>query len=311
MSEPADSRGDGGRTGPRAIVALAVTRIVARALGLPRIVRLLAVLEMYDRGGGGLVAGGLAYAALVAVLPGLLLALSVVGLLVSNPADQEAIVAAIGRALPPLEDIARAAFEQVSAKAVPTGLLAIAGLLWGSSRFYTALDQAFARIFRDGEPRNLVAQTVRGIVVTGALVVLPVVLLTVSSVVSGVLVLMPAGQEVSGVTRAVLGIMSPLGSLVLFTIAVALSYRYVPTAPPSMRAISLPAALAGLVLAAFTQLFAFIAPRLVGVAALYGAFVAVFALLAWLSIGFNVLMLGASWACVRAGAGRPPAESVA
>ncbi len=310
MSEPADSRGEGGRTGPRAAVELAVTRIVARVLGLPRIVRLLAVLEVYDRGGGGLVAGGLAYAALVAVLPGLLLALSIVGLLVSNPADQEAIVAAIGRALPPLEDIARSAFEQVSAKAVPTGLLAIVGLLWGSSRFYTALDQAFARIFRDGQARNPIAQIVRGIVVTGTLVILPVVLLTVSSVVSGVLTLMPAGQEISGLARALLEIMSPLGSLVLFTIAVALSYRFVPTAPPSMRAIWLPATCAGLVLAAFTQLFAFIAPRLVGVVALYGAFVAVFALLAWLSIGFNILMLGASWACVRGDAGRPPAESV-
>ena len=303
MSEPAGSGGDGGGAGPRAAVERVITRIVARVHGLPRNVELLAVLEVYDRGGGGLVAGGLAYTALIAVLPGLLLALSIVGLLVSNPADQEAIVAAIGQALPPLEDIARAAFRQVAAGAVPTGLLAIAGLLWGSSRFYAALDQAFARLFKDGEPRNPIVRLVRGIVVTGALVVLPVVLLTVSSVVSGVLSLMPAGQEISGLARAVLAIMSPLGSLVLFTIAVAMSYRYVPTAPPSMRAISLPAVLAGVVLAAFTELFAFIAPRLVGVAALYGAFVAVFALLAWLSIGFNVLMLGASWVCVRTGAG--------
>jgi membrane protein len=307
MSEPA---GSGGGSGPRAIVERAVMGIVARVLGLPRVVELLAVLEVYDRGGGGLVAGGLAYTALLAVLPGLLLALSIVGLLVSDPADQEAIVAAIGRALPPLEDIARVAFRQVAAGAAPTGLIAIVGLLWGSSRFYTALDQAFARIFKDGEPRNPIIRIVRGVVVTGALVVLPVVLLTVSSVVSAVVALMPAGQEISGLAAAVLGIVSPIGALVLFTIAVALSYRYVPTAPPTMRAIALPAVLAGVILAAFTQLFAFIAPRLVGVAAFYGAFVAVFALLAWMSIGFNILMLGASWACVRARARGPATDAV-
>ena len=291
MSEPEDH---GGLDGLRAFVS----RIIGRALGLPRVVELLAVLEVYDRGGGGLVAGGLAYAALVAVLPGLLLALSIVGLLVANPADQEAIVAAIGQALPPLEDVTRAAFRQVAT--VPTGLLAFVGLLWGSSRFYTALDVAFARIFSRGARRNPIVQTLRGIVVTGVLVVLPVALVTIAPIVAWVLALAPGGHEISGLAVTAIGLISPVGSVILFTLGCALCYRFVPTAPPSRRAIALPAVLAGLTLAAFTQLFAFIAPRLVGVAALYGAFVAVFALLAWLSLGFNVLLLGASWACVRA-----------
>jgi YihY family inner membrane protein len=223
---------------------------------------------------------------------------------VSHPADQEAIVSAIAQALPPLEDVAREASRQVTANAVPTGLLAIAGLLWGSSRFYTALDQSFARIFRDGRQRNPLERIARGIVVTGALVVLPVVLLTVASVMSGLLALAPVGQQLSGIASAVVEVASPIGSVVLFTVATGLCYRFVPTASPSVRAITVPAVVAGVILATFTQVFAFVAPRLVGVAALYGAFVAVFALLAWLSIGFNVLLLGASWACVRAETGR-------
>ena len=56
----------------------------------------------------------------------------------------------------------------------------------------------------------------------------------------------------------------------------------------------------GVVLAAFTQLFTFIAPRMARMAALYGTLVSVFAVLAWLSIGLNVLMFGASWTRVRA-----------
>ena len=41
------------------------------------------------------------------------------------------------------------------------------------------------------------------------------------------------------------------------------------------------------------------APLLLGTAAFYGAFVAVFALLVWLSVSLNVLLLGASWTRVR------------
>ena len=65
------------------------------------------------------------------------------------------------------------------------------------------------------------------------------------------------------------------------------------------RSLRLPAAVVGLALAVFTQVYAFVAPRLVGVAAVYGAFVALFALLAWLSTAFNLLLLGAAWTDVR------------
>ena len=59
-------------------------------------------------------------------------------------------------------------------------------------------------------------------------------------------------------------------------------------------------------------MFAFIAPLMTRISALYGAIVAVFALLAWLSIGFNMLLIGAAWTRVRAVAASspdaPPAE---
>jgi uncharacterized BrkB/YihY/UPF0761 family membrane protein len=139
-------------------------------------------------------------------------------------------------------------------------------------------------------------------VVTLVLVILPVVLLTVASILGSLAALAPAGQEVSGLVQTLIGVAAPLGSVALFTLGTGLCYRFVPTSPPLRRAIALPALAAGVILAAFTQVFAFIAPRLVGVAALYGAFVAVFALLAWLSVGFNVLLLGAAWARVRDGA---------
>jgi membrane protein len=272
---------------------------------------LRAVLDVYDAAGGGLLAGGLAYAALVAVLPGLLLGLSVVGLVVGSPAERERIVAFIAQALPPLEDVARSALDQVSARAVPTGVLAIAGLVWGSSRFYSSLDVAFARVFQDARQRNTLERIARGVVVTALFVVLPVVVLTFGTVAGWLLDVAPGGSEVGGIARVVVSAVSPLGSLGLFFVGTALVLRFVPARRVPTRALLVPAMIAAVVLAAFTQAFTFIAPRLVGVAALYGAFVAVFAVLAWLSVGFNVLLLGASWTRVRAGVAALPGSGEA
>ena len=61
--------------------------VAGRLGGVPAVRTLAAMLEAYDRAGGGLVAGGLAYAALIALLPGLLLVLSVFGLFVDGPGD--------------------------------------------------------------------------------------------------------------------------------------------------------------------------------------------------------------------------------
>src|SRR5512141_738793 len=81
-------------------------RVAGRLAGNPGVVRLRDVLDTYDRAGGGLIASGLAYASLLAVLPGLLLGLSVMGWLIRNPADQAQIVTAISQAMPPFRDLA-------------------------------------------------------------------------------------------------------------------------------------------------------------------------------------------------------------
>lgn len=274
-------------------------RVIERFAGHPGVVRLQAVLDTYDRAGGGLVAAGLAYTSLLALLPGMLLGLSVVGYLVRDPADQEKIVELIGQALPPLEDLARSAFQQVSTGAVPTSIIAIVGLLWGASRFYANLDTAFSRIFAGAPRRNPVVQTIRGVLLFVILVVIPVALVAASSVVAWLGQLAPDGIDPPGIAASLLDIASPIGSLVAFAVAVGLCFRFVPSQRVAWRSVTVPAVVVGLVLAVFTQIYVFIAPRLVGVAALYGTFVALFALLAWLSIGFNLLLLGAAWTEVR------------
>jgi membrane protein len=268
--------------------------VVRRVGGTPAVRTLVAVLEVYDRAGGGLTASGLAYTSLIALLPGLLLMVSVFGLIVDSEVTREQLVTSIAEAVPPLEDFARTALRQVSGGAVPTGIVAVIGLLWGSSRFYAALDVAFSRIFHGARRRNEIERTLRGVLTTFLLVAVPLLALVVRSVV-GWLVVLGTGDGASTVWQVV----SPIGTFLLFVAAALLVFRFVPPVRLAARAFVMPAVLVGVILAAFTQLFAFLGPMLTRMAAIYGTFVAFFAVLAWLAISFNVLMLGASWARVR------------
>ena len=275
-------------------------RVVHRLGGLPAVRLLLATLTAYDRAGGGLMAAGLAYAALFALLPGALLVLSIFAILVSDPATRERIVAVIAEAFPPLEDVVRTAFEQVSAGAVPTGILAFIGLLWGASRFYAALDYAFSRVFSGSRQRNEIERTLRGVLLVGAVVLLPLVLLLAGTIVGWVLELVPDASKLSGIATGDLALALHLGTYALFVVATILIYRYVPAEGPPRRALVLPAVVVGLALGVFTQVFAIVAPLMTKVAAIYGTFVAAFAILIWMSISFNVLLMGAAWTRVRA-----------
>lgn len=293
MNVPGD---DGAAPRWRAVAA----QLIGRIGGIPAVQTLVATLGTYDRAGGGLVAGGLAYAALIALLPGLLLALSVFGLLVDDPAVREDLVGMIATAFPPMEELVRVALEQVSAGAVPTGIIAVVGLLWGSSRFYAALDYAFSRVFHNAPRRNELVRTLRGVIVTGLFVVLPVAAVGVGAVAAWLLDAAPSGPPAGALEQLLLRVGSPFAAVVLFVGGTTLVYRFVPATRVPVRAFGLPALVVGLVLAAFTQAFALIAPLMFGMAALFGTLVTAFALLAWLSIGFNVLLLGAAWASVRA-----------
>jgi membrane protein len=269
-------------------------RVVGRIGGLSATRTLLAVLEAYDGAGGGLTAAGLAYTSLIALLPGLLLMVSIFGLVIDDEATREQLVSAIAQAVPPLEEFARAAFESVSAGAVPTGVIAFVGLIWGSSRFYAALDYSFTRIFHGGRKRNEVERTVRGVIVTFLLVAVPLGALVFGAV-TGWLI----NRAPDGLAGTLLQLVPPLATFLLFVMGTVLVYRYVPGSRVGWGVLLLPALLVGVILAAFAQLYAFFAPLLTHMAAIYGTFVAFFAILAWLSISFNVLLLGASWTRVR------------
>ena len=70
----------------------------------------------------------------------------------------------------------------------------------------------------------------------------------------------------------------------------------------------MPAVVVGVAIVVLSQVFAFLVPRLVGVAALAGSLASAFIALAWLSFSFQALLYGAAWVRVRDG--RPSVRGV-
>ena len=146
-----------------------VTAILARFLDEPRVARVRAVLDTYGHAAGGLLANGLAFSALFAAIPTMLLVLGLAGAVANDPAVRQTIGDALIAAFPPLEELIDAALDAISSGAVAVSILALIGLVWTVSQLYAALDVAFARIFSDTPERDIVRRTARGFLVVGIL----------------------------------------------------------------------------------------------------------------------------------------------
>jgi membrane protein len=277
-----------------------------RALGLSPVQTTRRVLDAYGAAGGGLLAGGLTYSALFALLPSLLLLTGILGFVVDDPERRIAIVRGIGQALPPLAGIVSASLEQITEDAAGFGTVGLIGLAWGASHFYGSLDDAFARIFHDAPRRGFLVRTVRGLLSVVLLVTVFIAGLVLTGIASYL-----AEQTTSRFgdgSKAFWQIASPVLAGVVFVAATAAIYRLVPAQATPWRAVGPPAVVVGVALTLLTQLFSYVAPRLIGIGSVYVAFVAVFAAMVWLSTGFQILLIGAAWARDRMAAARREAQ---
>jgi uncharacterized BrkB/YihY/UPF0761 family membrane protein len=271
--------------------------LVERLRQQPRVGTAEAVFAAYGSAGGGLLAGGLAYSGLLASLSACLLIVGLTGFLVRDPVRQAALVEELALRLPPLAELLRTGLERVADAAVEFSIVGLLGLAWGISRFYGDIDAAFARVFSGARQRGFQARLVRGLVVAGTLVAAiigSVVLGTVTAVLDTIL---PAGVEpvVSALTAAAF----TLTPILLYVAGVGAIYRWVPPATVPWRFAGRPTLVVALGLALLSNVFVTIQGRLLGALELFSGFVVVLATMIWLSLGFQLLLLGAAWVRVR------------
>jgi membrane protein len=281
-------------------VFLALMARVEPIVGSGAIRMALRVLARYDLAGGSLLASGLAYTALFAFVPAILLLLGISGAFVADPKARLQIVVNIGTVLPPLRGLVITALDQVSQNAAPLSAIGVIGLVWGASRFYVALETAMANVFATGAKRNFFLQTLLGLVSVVALVAAVLLATFLAGLASylqaSVVVGVTPAPAVSPITNFLAGVLLNLVGPVAAFGAVVLVYVVVPPHRASWRAILLPAVAVAIALTAVTLLFVYAAPRLIGAAAVLGTLATVFAALAWLGLSFQALLLGAAWA---------------
>jgi YihY family inner membrane protein len=290
-------------------------KILERVLDEPRVAMVRSVLDIYGAAAGGLLANGLAFSSLFAAIPTTLLVIGVAGWLTDDLAVRASVAEALAEAFPPLADLIDGSLEAMSAGAAVTSIFGVVGLIWTVSQLYGALDVAFARIFAVDAERDIVRRTARGFLVVAILVVAIVgfiVLSTVSAAVDAIAPGIPLVGELSGVAGSLPFLMA------LAIVAVVIVYRTLPPVAPAWRSLVVPAIAVGIIVVVLSQVFTFLVPRLVGVAALAGSLASAFIALAWLSFTYQAMLYGAAWVRVRdearsdrgsAGLGSPAASA--
>lgn len=262
-------------------------------LGQPFVAATLRVLDRYNAAGGGLLAAGLAYSAVFAIVPGVLLLVGVVGLVYADPVQQANVVAVIAGVLPPMRDLIEAVLVEASKGAGPVSIVGAVVLVWSTSRFVVAFQDALSRVMGGTRRRGVLASNLSAL----AAVVLMVGALIASTLVGGLLDFLHAGAQ-SGALEVVGSLLSiALGLLpIMVTVgAVVAVYRIVPIPRPPWRAVIPPGIAVGLVLSGLARVFIYLAPRLIGAAAFLGSLATVFAALAWLGLSFQAILFGAAW----------------
>jgi membrane protein len=273
-------------------------RTAGRVLGLEAVRRPRAVFDVFNQAGGSLLAEGLAYSSLFAGLTGLLFAVGVLGYLVPAAADRQRLIDGLTGQLAPFAPIANDGLNSVAAHAGAFSIIGLAGLAWGASQFYGALDKAISLVFSRTPARGPFDRILRGFVS---------VLLLVGGLLSGIALSavqdIVIGSSGSGAgwdaSRSVSGVVFPLATAAVVVFVVGVVYRIVPNTKVPISVLLPPTLLAGLLLTALTELLVYITPLLAGALSLFGGVAVVFATLAWLHLAFQVLLIGASWTRVR------------
>ena len=265
-------------------------------LNLPIVRRLGRVIAVYGNAGGSLLAEGLAYSALFAGLTGLLLAVGLLGYVVPSEADRQRIVDAFTGELSPFASIAGDGLRKVSLNAGAFSIAGLAGLAWGASHFYGSLDQAFSLVFNRTKARGFIAQLLRGFVSLFLLAGGLASGIAISAVGAAVRSQLNAGQ---GLIEAFDLVVFPLMTAAVIVFAVAVVYRVVPNTRVPIAVLRVPAVVAGIAITVLGELLVYLTPLLTGSLSWFGGVAAVFVVLAWLHLAFQVLLIGAAWTRIR------------
>jgi len=272
----------------------------------------LDVMRAYGQGGGGMLAGALAYFSFFSLVPALLLFVSLLGIIIEDVSLRQNLIDSLVTQLDPIRDVAVVIVDGLAGSGRTGTIVGVIGLLWGASGFYGALQGAMQRMFPGPGGRDFFRTRFNGVL----LVVAVLATLLIAVVVIFALPLLTEWvnrrcTDLVGLEVAVVdgfcsidfarlgGAVAAVGAMGVAFIAVLMIYLVIPTDGPTFRQAFWPALIVGLVIGGLTALFGWIAPLLVRHWLALGIVGSVFISLLWLNLVFQALIYGAALARLR------------
>lgn len=271
------------------------------------------VMRAYNRGGGGMLAGALAYFAFFTMVPALLLFVGILGILVEDENLRRQLIEGVVSQLDPIADVADYLVTALADTGRLGTIVGVFGLLWGASGFYGALQGAMQRMFPGPGGRDFFRTRLRGVVtvvfILGALLaavltifVLPLVTewldgrcANLDGLLDNALFVETCRIDFGQISWAI-KIVVPMGVAFLAALVV---YVAIPPDGPSFRQAFWPAVIVGVIIGLFTSLFGWVAPLLVRHWLTLGIVGSVFVALIWFNLIFQALVYGAAFARTR------------
>jgi len=249
-------------------------------------------MDRYNAVDGGLLAAGIAYNTLFALIPMALFGSGLLGFFVNDPKSMEAVRSALTGWAPPLEGVVNELLDGLSDASPSLSIIGLVGTAWGASRLFAALELGIGAMFVEVPRLGLVARTLRrlaSILVVAGVVVGAFVATSIASLVSELGFVGDSALDLVGVVALV------VLPVVVIGLAIAIVYRFVPPVRPGLGAIAMPAIVIAIGLVVLSRVFAIVAPRLLGANFVYGTLGAIFVALAWLGSAYSLLLIGAAW----------------
>jgi membrane protein len=272
-----------------------VERLQALALplfGSRRVTGARRVIDRYNAAGGGLLAAGIAYNTLFAIIPMALFGGAILGFFVTDPQKLRLVRDALTGWAPPLASVVDEILGGLATASPSLSIIGLLGMIWGATRLFASLELGIEAMYSEAPRRGIVVRTLRRVASVGIVAGVIVAAFLATSVASFVSEL--AGGETGGVGAIFFVLLLALPGLVS-ALALVVVYELVPPVRPTRAEVLLPAVTIGLGLVILTRLFAVLAPRALGANFVYGTLGAIFVALAWLGLAYSLILIGAAW----------------
>ena len=262
-------------------------KLIPLAMRWSALRRGIGIQVVYRSTGGGLIVGGLAYAALFALVPTFVLVVAGIFFLVQDPSLRQDAITLISEAFPAFSGFTDTAVESANELAAFGGIVALIGFFWGASGLYLNLTRAMERFFPGERVSGVIAR------VLGVLLVFLIIIGVLAAVIlAGVATAVARFLGLDSEWLLALG--SALGTFAVSTLIVYGIYRVIPSNPPAAVSARLPAALVGAAIALMTLLYGLLSPWLVSGFQAFGVMASVFMTLVWLRVVFLAMVYGAA-----------------